>query len=80
MVKEIYTPSGNPPFAPKEATSQALLEWADRIQAQAPPNTIYTTDALIYWCRYFWDTQSEEYKMAKKILNDQRSQAQTEEL
>lgn len=68
---KVFIPAGGPPFAPAglpNPSEKQLLDWANKVREHSPLGVLYTSTALIYWCRSFWNVFSDEYNYAKSVL------------
>lgn len=72
VIKRIVsTPAGEPPFSPKGSSDREVIEWANKIKEWGRSyGEEYSTEAIIYWCRYFWDMFSEEFSRISLVLRN----------
>lgn len=68
----ISTPAGNCPVRLGSTESDKVLEWMDAVQAMGErQGRLYTTSALKYFVRQFYDIHSPEYKAVCAVIDSE---------
>lgn len=80
-IRIVFTPGGRCPHNLKSVDREAVIEWANAvIEAGMSQSLKYTTEAIKYWVRHYFDYGSDEHVLVCRILTEEFGTTPAEQL